>query len=230
MADTRISQLTALTSVATGDLIPIVDVSDTTDSAAGTTKKITKANLVTAVTEADQTLADNTTKDVSTSMHGYVPKAPNDTGKVLLGDGTWGYPTSKVIVRAYKSAAAQTITQDVATKVTFDVETFDTNSNFATSTFTASIAGYYSVTAKLDYSSAETAENYEIHIYKNGSAYSYVSSIYITAEIAVRSVQIHDIVSLAVNDTIDIYTLHNSTGTKDISAGTGNTFVSIYKI
>jgi hypothetical protein len=46
MADKRISQLTALTSVATGDLIPIVDVSDTTDSVDGTTKKITQDNLI----------------------------------------------------------------------------------------------------------------------------------------------------------------------------------------
>lgn len=46
MADVRISQLTALTSIATGDLIPVVDISDTTDSAEGTTKKITQDNLI----------------------------------------------------------------------------------------------------------------------------------------------------------------------------------------
>lgn len=49
MADTRISQLTALGAApATGDLLPLVDVSDTTDSAAGTTKKMTVANLFTS--------------------------------------------------------------------------------------------------------------------------------------------------------------------------------------
>ena len=47
MADTRISQLTASGTIADGDLLPIVDVSDTTDSADGTTRKITKANLTT---------------------------------------------------------------------------------------------------------------------------------------------------------------------------------------
>jgi len=46
MADTKITGLTALTSIATGDLIPIVDISDTTDSANGTTKKITQDNLI----------------------------------------------------------------------------------------------------------------------------------------------------------------------------------------
>ena len=34
-------------------------------------------------------LSDNTTNDVSTSKHGFVPKAPNDTTKYLRGDGTW---------------------------------------------------------------------------------------------------------------------------------------------
>lgn len=45
------------------------------------------------VTEAMQVLADNTTQDVSTTKHGYVPKAPNDTTKFLRGDATWAVPT-----------------------------------------------------------------------------------------------------------------------------------------
>lgn len=46
MADTKIFDLTALATVASGDVLPVVDVSDTTDSADGTTKKITRANLI----------------------------------------------------------------------------------------------------------------------------------------------------------------------------------------
>jgi len=42
-----------------------------------------------AVVEADITLADNTTNDVSTTKHGFVPKAPNDTAKYFRGDATW---------------------------------------------------------------------------------------------------------------------------------------------
>jgi hypothetical protein len=45
----KISALTALgTAPAVGDIIPITDVSDTTGSAQGTTKKVTVANLVAA--------------------------------------------------------------------------------------------------------------------------------------------------------------------------------------
>lgn len=47
MADSKISALTALASGhATGDLLPLVDVSDTTQAASGTTKYTTLANLL----------------------------------------------------------------------------------------------------------------------------------------------------------------------------------------
>lgn len=46
MADTKISALTAITSGhAVGDLLPLVDVSDTTQAASGTTKQTTLQNL-----------------------------------------------------------------------------------------------------------------------------------------------------------------------------------------
>jgi len=42
-----------------------------------------------AVVEADITLVDNTTNDVSTAKHGFVPKG-TDVGSFLKDDGTWG--------------------------------------------------------------------------------------------------------------------------------------------
>ena len=44
------------------------------------------------VTEAMQVLADNTTANVSTSAHGYAPKAPNDVTKFLNGLGAYSAP------------------------------------------------------------------------------------------------------------------------------------------
>jgi hypothetical protein len=43
-------------------------------------------------TEGDLSLSDVTTGDVSTSRHGFCPKAPNDTTKFLRADGTWAVP------------------------------------------------------------------------------------------------------------------------------------------
>lgn len=49
----KITELTALTTPATGDLLPIVDISDTTDSVNGTTKKITLASLKASGSDID---------------------------------------------------------------------------------------------------------------------------------------------------------------------------------
>lgn len=46
------------------------------------------------VTEAMQVLADNTTQNVSTTKHGYAPKAPNDATKFLDGTGAWSTPAA----------------------------------------------------------------------------------------------------------------------------------------
>jgi len=46
MADSKISDLTALTTAATGDLLLIMDISDTTMAASGTDKQITAGELL----------------------------------------------------------------------------------------------------------------------------------------------------------------------------------------
>lgn len=46
MADLKITGLTEITSTETGDLVEVVDVSDTTFSAEGTNKKVQRANLI----------------------------------------------------------------------------------------------------------------------------------------------------------------------------------------
>jgi hypothetical protein len=48
--------------------------------------------LLSTVTEANITLADNTTNNVSTTKHGLAPKAPNDATKYLDGTGAYSVP------------------------------------------------------------------------------------------------------------------------------------------
>src|SRR4051812_8634265 len=52
MAEVRISELTAIGSVAPGDLLPIDDVSDTTEAPSGSTRKATVAQIAAAMTLA----------------------------------------------------------------------------------------------------------------------------------------------------------------------------------
>lgn len=56
-------------------------------------KKIPYKNLQSVpslvVNDSDIVFSDVTTGNVSTTKHGFTPKAPNDTSKFLRGDGTW---------------------------------------------------------------------------------------------------------------------------------------------
>lgn len=56
MPNTKISSLSVMTSAAAGDLIPIVDISDTTMAATGTTKSVTQSVLLASAQPLDATL------------------------------------------------------------------------------------------------------------------------------------------------------------------------------
>lgn len=65
-------------------------------------------------------------------------------------------------------ANAQTsLTSGAQTKVNFQVEDFDTNSNFASSRFTPTVAGYYQLNARIQFSGSTT--NPLAYIQKNGT-------------------------------------------------------------
>lgn len=49
-----------------------------------------------STSDANLSITDITTNDVSTSKHGFVPKAPNDTSKFFRGDGTWATTSGNV--------------------------------------------------------------------------------------------------------------------------------------
>ena len=87
MAKTKITALTELTdtNIAIGDLIPIVDVSDTSQAASGTTKKVTITSLATAVASAfsgDSPTFVNLTTTGTTTL--------GDSGDATTVNGTLG--------------------------------------------------------------------------------------------------------------------------------------------
>ena len=70
---------------------------------------------------------------------------------------------------AYSSTTQTGVVNSVFTKVLFDTEEYDTNNNFASSRFTPTVAGYYQVTARTDWSITSGA--CFLTIYKNGTGY-----------------------------------------------------------
>jgi lysophospholipase L1-like esterase len=112
VADAKISDLTTITgaTVATSDVLPVVDVSDTTMALSGTTKKITIAELITALTTLGiQPLdADLTAIAALASAANKVPYA--------TGSGAWALADLTAAGRALiddADAAAQRTTLSV---------------------------------------------------------------------------------------------------------------------
>lgn len=113
-------------------------------------------------TDRTLTLPDNTGTIITTASTGGVSQAMLAAG--VAGNGP--------AFSAYKSGSV-TISHNVATKVTFDTEMFDTNSNFASSTFTPTVAGYYQPTGLIYYNGTAGRQYVLVtQLYKNGSVYS----------------------------------------------------------
>ena len=70
---------------------------------------------------------------------------------------------------AYQSSSQTGIVNGVFTKILFQTEEWDTNNNFASSTFTPTVAGYYQVNAGVAWLAGYSTAI--LSIYKNGSAY-----------------------------------------------------------
>lgn len=104
---------------------------------------------------------------------------------------------------AAKSAATQTVNSGATDKITFDAEDWDTNSNFASSTYTAAVAGFYLVIAGLGYNAVASATRLVPIIFKNGSQHRRGDDQSVAAQTGNTGVQA--IVQLAATDTLEIH-------------------------
>tara|TARA_E500000305_G_scaffold98983_1_gene90885 strand:+ start:102 stop:611 length:510 start_codon:yes stop_codon:yes gene_type:complete len=98
MANKKISALDSLGGTpAVGDIIPITDVSDTTGSAQGTTKKVTVSNLMSAVVIADENLRGTDNPHIGAFPNQSFLVTDNPSKSVMLAsdsDGTLNVITS----------------------------------------------------------------------------------------------------------------------------------------
>ena len=104
---------------------------------------------------------------------------------------------------AYQTSATS-LTGGAWTKITFNTEQFDTNNNFASSTFTPTVAGYYQINAQIQYDIASVA-NANIRIYKNGSALIQGNYLSLAAQNGPCVVVSGLIYCNGTTDTIEIY-------------------------
>ena len=134
---------------------------------------------------------------------------PANTGTVLTTAST--FAGTGPAFSAYQSSS-QTLSGSTDTKITFTTEEFDTNNNFASSTFTATVAGHYLFAGAMQINAlaGNTFLTGHSTIYKNGSRfavgqYSGVSSTNIVSPVSC-------IISLNANDTVEFYATTFATG------------------
>ena len=169
------------------------------------------ASIITATTTSGLTQsADNSGVLQLASGTGNLVTIPSVTGTAMVSGNMPAF-------RAGKNNATQAISTATFTKVTFDTETFDTNNNFASSTFTPTVAGYYQLNANALFNTITSGQVVIIAIYKNGAAYTRGSGGYLNN----TSGDIELIASTlayanGTTDYFDVYVYQNSGGNRDI--------------
>lgn len=107
-----------------------------------------------------------------------IPSAVAGTTTVTMpaATGTMMVSGNMPTFSAY-STSSQSVTSNTATKITFNVEEWDTNNNFASSTFTPTVAGYYQINAMVRPTASGVMTNAWLALYKNGSVYKRASEL-----------------------------------------------------
>ena len=137
---------------------------------------------------------------------------PASTGEVTIG----GNNTPAFVLRL---SSAQTISDNTATKVTFDTEDVDTDSAFASNKFTvpSGKAGLYKFDVLVRVASGSDGNllNCFGYLYKNGTANHIVFNDHATGYAKAITMNINSILNLSEGDYIEVYVACNTVDNAD---------------
>jgi len=145
-----------------------------------TTAKIADGNVTNAKIDSvantkitGNIISSQITSVANTQITGNITQAQIATGVAGTGPAFIAYANTTT-----------SLTSGVYTKITFNIEEYDTNSNFASSRFTPTVAGYYQISGGVGVGASATSV-YAI-VYKNGSAYNgqYTSATTLQASVS----------------------------------------------
>jgi hypothetical protein len=141
---------------------------------------------------------------------------PDEAGTVLT-TATAGVPVNGPAFSAY-ATATQTFANNTYTKIVYDSEDFDTNSNFATNRFTPNVAGYYQINAGW-FCAGAGAGGAVLTLYKNGSLYVVLDRELLSGTFNVLSSGSCLAFCNGSTDFLEIYGYQNSGGTLTMGNG-----------
>jgi len=124
---------------------------------------------------------------------------PAATGDVMVSGNMPAFSASP--------SSSQTITNNTLTKILLQTEQYDTNNNFASSTFTPTVAGYYNIAGqiRIDFTAGRQI-GFTLLIYKNGSTYLSTENSFVSGTGASFSPVITTLVPMnGTGDTIELY-------------------------
>jgi len=115
---------------------------------------------------------------------------------------------------AFRASASgsQTLSNTTFTKITFDTEIFDTNSNYDTSLsrFTPTVAGYYYIHGVVRFTATTASKVIVARIYKNGTYYTAYEGVTGTSDSSVQTSAL--VYCNGTTDYIEFYSYQNSGG------------------
>lgn len=148
-----------------------------------------------------------------TTASNYTATMPANTGTVITTASTFAGTGPAFDAR---KSATQSVANNTFTKIIFDVEAFDTNSNYDTTTglFTPTVAGYYQFNAAVGFS-GQTSQSLAINFYKNGAntAYAALCSVNANGAQAFGSTLVY---CNGSTDNVSVYAWQNSGGSVNV--------------
>jgi hypothetical protein len=143
-----------------------------------------------------------------------------------VAQGGTGLAAEGPTVGAYLAASGGSVPDSVATKVLFDTELWDSNTNYASSRFTPTVAGYYQINAALQ---INTPSPGFVAIYKNGTEYK--RGAWNTVATSQQDFHVSGLVSMnGSTDYVEIYAYQTSGGARTPQGGAALTWFDAHRV
>ena len=150
---------------------------------------------------------------MAVTINGTTGVSAVQAGAVEQGDLAANVAGNGPAFSAY-SLTPQVLSPSTTTKITLDVEEYDTASCFSSSRFTPNVAGYYQLNTQIRWDTTNNFNSLNVSIWKNGSEWIRLGEIY-GGGAAYKMTQMLGSVLIYLNgstDYVEFYAVASTTG------------------